>query len=57
MVKKAKLCYMDIESFTVYVTANDIYKDIVEVIETRFDPCNYELNKPQLKGKTRKLAV
>ena len=28
MVKKAKLCYMDTDSF---------YKDIAEVVETRFD--------------------
>ena len=28
--EKAKLCYMDIDSLTVYVKAGDIYKDIAE---------------------------
>ena len=28
--EKAKLCYMDIDSLTVYVKADDIYKDIAE---------------------------
>ena len=27
---KAKLYYMDTDSFTVYIKANDIYKDIAE---------------------------
>ena len=28
--EKAKLCYMDIDNLTVYVKADDIYKDIAE---------------------------
>ena len=35
--EKAKLCYMVTDSFIVYVKTNDIYKDIAEDIETRFD--------------------
>ena len=34
--EKAKLCYMDTDSFIVYIKANNIYKDI-EDLETRFD--------------------
>ena len=34
---KAKLCYMDIDSFIVYIKTDDIYKDIAEDVETRFD--------------------
>ena len=32
--KKAKLCYMDTDSFIVYIKADDIYKDIAEHVET-----------------------
>ena len=34
--ENAKLCYMDTGSFIVHVKADDIYKDIVEDVETRF---------------------
>ena len=35
--EKAKLRYMDIDSFTVYIKTDDIYKDIAEDVATRFD--------------------
>ena len=35
--ENAKLCYMDTDSFIVYVKADDTYKDIAEDVETRFD--------------------
>ena len=41
--KKPKLCYMDTDSFIVYFKKDDIYKDIAEDVETRFDSSNYEL--------------
>ena len=31
--EKAKLCYMDTESFTVYIKANDVYKNIAEELD------------------------
>ena len=34
--KKAKLCYMDTDSYLVYIKTNNIYKDIPEDVETRF---------------------
>ena len=34
---------MDSHSFIVYIKADDIYKDIVEDVETRFATSNYEL--------------
>ena len=40
--EKAKLCYMDTDSFIIYIKTDDIYKDIAEDIETRFDISNYE---------------
>ena len=35
--KNAKLCHMDTDSFIVHVKTEDIYKDIAEDVETRFD--------------------
>ena len=35
--EKAKLCYMDTDSFFVYIKTDGIYKDIAEDFETRFD--------------------
>ena len=40
--KKAKLCWKDTDSFIVYIKTDDIYKDIAEDVETRFDTSNYE---------------
>ena len=37
MVKKAKLCYMDTGSIIIQLKTNDIYKDIAEDVEIRFD--------------------
>ena len=42
---------MDISSFIVYIKTDDIYKETVEDVETRFDTSNYELDRPLLKGK------
>ena len=35
--ENAKLCHMDTDSFIVYVKTDDIYKDIAEDVEKRFD--------------------
>ena len=42
---------MDTDSFIVFVKTDDIYKDISEDVETRFDTSNYELDRPLPKGK------
>ena len=49
--EKARLLYMDTNSFIVYVKADDIYKDITENVETKFDNSNYDLNRSLPKGK------
>ena len=46
---------MDTNSFIVYIKTVDIYKDIAEDVETRFDTSNYELDRPLLKGKNKKV--
>ena len=35
--ENTKFCYMDTDSFIFYVKTDDIYKDIAENVETRFD--------------------
>ena len=44
--EKVKLCYMDTDSFIVYIKTDDIYRDIAEDVETRFDTSNDELDTP-----------
>ena len=48
--------------FIVYIKTDDIYNDIAEHVETRFDTSNYELEcnfiaRPLLKGKNRKVII
>ena len=46
---------MDTDSFIVYIKRDDIYKDIAEHVETRFDTSNYELDRPLHKRKKKKV--
>ena len=41
--EKAKFCYMDTDSFIVYIKADDIYKDTEEDVKSRFETSYYEL--------------
>ena len=52
--EKAKLCYMDTESFIVYIKTKDIYVDIAKDVETKFDTSNYEIDRPLPKEKYKK---
>ena len=45
---------MDTDSFIVHVKADDICKDIVENVETKFGTSNFEINRPSSKGKNKK---
>ena len=49
--EKSKLCYIDKDSFIVYVKIDDIYKEVAEDVENSFDTSNYELDRPLPKGK------
>ena len=53
-VKKANFCYMDTENFFVYIKTDNIYKDIAEDNETRFDISNYELDTSLPKEKKKR---
>ena len=46
------ICNMNTDSFVVHVKTDDIYKDISEVIERRFDTSNNELEKVLPKEKS-----
>ena len=46
---------MDTDSFIVHVKAEDIYKDIAEDVEKRFDTSNFEINRPLSLGKNKKV--
>ena len=52
--KKTKLCYMETDSFLVYIKTDDVYKDIAKDVETRFDTSNYELDRPFLQENKKK---
>ena len=49
--EKVKLCYMDTDSFMVYIQIEEeyIYSDIVKDVEIRFGTSNYELDRPLFK--------
>ena len=51
----AKLCYMDKGSFIIYIKTEDVYKDIADDVEKRFDTSNYEVNRPLPTGKNKKV--
>ena len=53
--EKIKLCYIDTDSFIVYIKTDNIYKDIAEDVGTRFDTSNYELDRSLAKGKNKKV--
>ena len=48
---------MHTDSFIVYVKTEDIYRDVAEYVETRFDTSSYELDKPLPKGKNKKVTM
>ena len=52
--EKVKLSYVDTGCFIVHVKAEDIYKDIAEDVETRFDTSNVEIDRPLPMGKMKK---
>ena len=51
--EKANLRYVDTDIFIVHVKTDDICKDIADedIVETKFDTRNYEIDRPLLMGK------
>ena len=52
---KAKLFHC-IYKVAVYIKIDDIYKDIPEDVETRFDTSNYKLDRPLTKERNKKVT-
>ena len=52
---KAKLCYMDTDSFVIRIKIEDIYEDIANDVEEWFDTSNYDNNRPLPIGKNKKV--
>ena len=52
---KAKLCYMDTDSFVIHIKTEDFYEDIANDVEEWFDTSNYDNNRPLPIGKNKKV--
>ena len=52
-----KLCYMDTDSFIMHIKTEDLYKDIANDVEKRFDTSNYEVDRPLPTGKKNKKVI
>ena len=55
---KARLCYMDADSFVIYIESENLYKDIASDVERWFDTSNYDKkdNRPLPIGKNKKVV-
>ena len=55
--EKARLCYMDTDSFVIYIKTEDFYKDIANDVERWFDTSNYDEKdeRPLPVGKNKKV--
>ena len=51
----AKVCYIDTDNFIIHIRIEDVYKDIADDVEKRFDTSNYEVNRPLPTGKNKKV--
>ena len=53
----ARLCYMNTDSFVIYIETEDFYKDIANNVERWFDTSNYDKNdeRPLSIGKNKKV--
>ena len=47
----ANLCYMDSGSFIIHIKTEDVYEDIADDVEKRFDKSNCKVNRPLPTGK------
>ena len=48
---------MDTDSFIVHVKTDDVYRDIAEDVETRFDTSHYKIDGPLPMGKNEQVIV
>ena len=50
-----KLCYMDSDSFIIYIKTEDFNKDIADDVDKRSDTSGYEVDRPLPTGKNKKV--
>ena len=53
---RLKLCYMDTDSFIMYIKTEDFYKEIADNVEKRYDTSNYACERPLPMGKNKKVV-
>ena len=46
---------MDTDSFLIHIKTEDVYESIADDVKKRFDTSNYEVNRPLLTGKNKKV--
>ena len=51
---RIKLCYMDTDSFILFIKTEDFYEDIADDVQKRFDTSNYRVDRPLPTGKNKK---
>ena len=51
-----KLCYMDTDSFIIYIKTEHFYKDMADNVEKRFDTSDYKVDRPLPTGKNKKVV-
>ena len=54
---KANLCYIDITSSIVNIKTKDIYRNIANDVEKRFDTWNYGIERPLPTSKNKKVIL
>ena len=47
---------MDTDSFVIHIKTEDVYKDIANYVEKRFDTSNYAIERPLPTGKNKKVT-
>ena len=52
---RVRLCYMDTDSFIMYIKTEDFYKDIANDVEKKYDTSNYTVERPLPMGKNKKV--
>ena len=52
--QNVKLCYMDTDSFIPHIKTKDVYEDIANDVEKRFDTSNYAIKRLFLVGKKKR---
>ena len=53
--QNVRLRYMDTNSFIININTKNIYKDIADDVEKRFDTSNYDVNRPLPTRKKKKV--